>query len=298
MNIQIGTIKRLAFVLVDADGAEVAGLGTTFTVQISKNGGAFAASSGTKAEISSGWYTYELPAAETDTLGPLAIKVTHASIDQQNLVHNVVGYAPATPSGANILSVSEAATCIKGEEDDADMLFLLPLVDAFIKNHTGRDWTLDTTIHPMAKATARLLLVQWHEDPGMGASQTAVITAGLRHNLFELKYLAKSEEISGVPDELLALEQTNIGDEMAVDASILLVFNHQMAAAATSDVRLEDPNGTTVASTNTLDVTSKIMIINPSANLDTGKTYTVVIDHAEDIYGQALDDEVTFSTED
>ena len=48
----------IVFVLVDSSGAEVSGLGTGFTLEISKAGGAFNASAGVKAEISDGWYSY------------------------------------------------------------------------------------------------------------------------------------------------------------------------------------------------------------------------------------------------
>lgn len=76
--------------MVDAAGTEVAGLGGAgLTLQISKNGGAFAASAGTKGEISDGWYTYLSTAAEANTIGPVAIKVTGAGCVQQNLEYTV-----------------------------------------------------------------------------------------------------------------------------------------------------------------------------------------------------------------
>lgn len=79
----------ITFVLVDSDGTEVAGLGATFTLEISKAGGAFAASAGTKAEISDGWYEYTSTAGEADTIGPVSIKVTGAGTIQQNLSYVV-----------------------------------------------------------------------------------------------------------------------------------------------------------------------------------------------------------------
>lgn len=78
----------ICFVLGNTSG-EVSGLGTAFTLEISKNGGAFAAGAGTKAEIGSGWYSYLATDDEADTYGPVAIKITHASIDQQNLEYVV-----------------------------------------------------------------------------------------------------------------------------------------------------------------------------------------------------------------
>lgn len=81
--------NRIVFVMVDATNTEVAGLGAGFTLQISKNGGAFAASAGTKTEISNGWYSYLTTAAEANTLGPVAIMVTGAGCIQQNLEYVV-----------------------------------------------------------------------------------------------------------------------------------------------------------------------------------------------------------------
>lgn len=75
----------IKFVLVDASGNEVLGLGSSFTLQISKAGGAFIASAGTKAEIGLGWYSYIATTGEADTVGPVAISVIGAGTIQQNL---------------------------------------------------------------------------------------------------------------------------------------------------------------------------------------------------------------------
>jgi hypothetical protein len=66
----------------------------------------------------------------------------------------------------NILTDTEAAGVLRKSETDAEMLRLLPLVDAYIKNATGRDWTIDSPIRPEAKNAARILLVKWDTDPG------------------------------------------------------------------------------------------------------------------------------------
>lgn len=79
----------ITFVLIDSDGNEVAGIGSGFTLQLSKAGAAFAGSAGTKAEIGSGWYKYLTTTGEADTVGPVAVKITHASIVQQNLEYVV-----------------------------------------------------------------------------------------------------------------------------------------------------------------------------------------------------------------
>jgi len=79
----------IPFVLVDASNVEVAGLGGVFTVLVSKNGAGFGASAGTKAELAGGWYLYTATAGECDTVGPLALKITGAGCQQQNLVYDV-----------------------------------------------------------------------------------------------------------------------------------------------------------------------------------------------------------------
>lgn len=86
---RLNQANRIVFVMVDSAGVEVAGLGTGFTLTISKNGAAFAASLGTKAEISGGWYTYLATAGEADTVGVVAVSVTGTGCVQQNLEYTV-----------------------------------------------------------------------------------------------------------------------------------------------------------------------------------------------------------------
>lgn len=81
--------NTILFVLVNSSGAEVTGLGGTFTLQISKAGNAFQASAGTKSEVGLGWYKYVATAGEADTAGPVAIVVTGGSVIQQNLEYVV-----------------------------------------------------------------------------------------------------------------------------------------------------------------------------------------------------------------
>lgn len=79
----------IKFVMVDANLIEVPALGATLTVEVSKAGGPFVAGLGVQTETSDGWYEYLLTAAECDTIGPLAVKVTHAATIQQNLEYVV-----------------------------------------------------------------------------------------------------------------------------------------------------------------------------------------------------------------
>src|SRR5688572_9467820 len=81
--------NTILFVLVDASGVEVSGLGSTFVLQLTKAGAAFQASAGTKSETGSGWYKYVATTGEADTPGPLGVKITGAGIIQQNLEYVV-----------------------------------------------------------------------------------------------------------------------------------------------------------------------------------------------------------------
>lgn len=81
--------NRICFVMVDASYTEVAGLGAVYNIFISKNGGAFVAGVGAKAEIGNGWYTYVATAAEADTVGPVSVYLTGAGCIQQNLEYVV-----------------------------------------------------------------------------------------------------------------------------------------------------------------------------------------------------------------
>lgn len=77
--------NTILFVLIDTDGVEVTGLGSAFSLQLSKGGAAFVASAGIKSEVGFGWYRYISTTGEADTPGPIAIVVNHASVVQQNL---------------------------------------------------------------------------------------------------------------------------------------------------------------------------------------------------------------------
>ena len=103
----------------------------------------------------------------------------------------------------HILKVKEAANILRCETDDPNMLMLLSAIDAYIERSTGRDWAADTVIRQEAKSAARILLVQWHEDPGMIVGGTAVLSGGLSACLVQLEalalyyYIFEGSEIAG-----------------------------------------------------------------------------------------------------
>ena len=89
-----------------------------------------------------------------------------------------------------ILTPAEAANTIRSSADDPAMLDLLPSVDEYIKNATGRDWASDATIHQTAKSAARILLATWYDNPAMQMVSTAPFPASLTSALTQLEALA------------------------------------------------------------------------------------------------------------
>lgn len=88
----------------------------------------------------------------------------------------------------SILTPTEAATVLRCETDDQNMLDLLDQVDAFIENATGWKWTQDEVINVTAKSAARMLLVQWHGNPAqLGSESVSVLSFGLNAVLLQLK---------------------------------------------------------------------------------------------------------------
>ncbi len=86
---------------------------------------------------------------------------------------------------ANILTAAEAANFIRTDASDAVMLMLLPLVDKFIQRATGRDWTADSPINDIAKATAGMLLVCWYDNPAQATNEA--VPFGLQSVLAQLE---------------------------------------------------------------------------------------------------------------
>lgn len=91
---------------------------------------------------------------------------------------------------ANVLTAVEAATVLRIDESDQNMLDLLLQVDAYIQNATGRDWTQDNPVRPEAKSAARMLLTMWFENPAMLASGITVLNFGLMAALVHLESIA------------------------------------------------------------------------------------------------------------
>jgi hypothetical protein len=76
--------------MVSALDDKTAVVGAIVTIQISKNGGAFAAAAGSVAEVANGWYVVALSATETNTAGPLIVRATATGADEWRDYHQVI----------------------------------------------------------------------------------------------------------------------------------------------------------------------------------------------------------------
>jgi phi13 family phage major tail protein len=78
---------------------------------------------------------------------------------------------------------------------------------------------------------------------------------------------------------------------IALDAKPVLTFNN--AIANFSNILLMDiTDGVLVSNTMALDITKKILTITPNANLETGKTYNIILSSITDNYGQSLANQI------
>jgi hypothetical protein len=243
------------------------------------------------------YWSVTLPTLTSSGVVSLYITATVGGVSTAEVVEEETTYAgSASTSGTNILTAAEAATVLRCDVSDQNMLDLLPLVDHYIEMATGRDWAADAAIYPEAKTAARILLVRWHEDPGAMAAGEA-LGPGWLAAIAQLEAKALLLESDGVPYEALALvgSMPASGAVAAVTIHPVLIFNHEMAAAATGFVTIEK-NGAAIACTNTLDGTGKIMTLTPGASLSAASSYTIVIDYAPDVYGGTIYKEVGFTT--
>lgn len=90
MQITSGTTPKIPVLMVSTADDKTAVTGATVTVQVSKNGGAFATAAGSVSEVANGWYVVTLSATETNTAGPLLVRATATSADEWRDIHQVV----------------------------------------------------------------------------------------------------------------------------------------------------------------------------------------------------------------
>ena len=114
---------------------------------------------------------------------------------------------------------------------DAVITLLLPQIDAYIRNATGRDWSQDDPISQDAKAAARLLLVKWYEDPGDLTSSANALGWGLRSMLVQLEAKAmryfRFEGLSGAG--AISMPGVRRGDTVSTLTGLIGVSGDQAA---------------------------------------------------------------------
>ena len=84
-------------------------LGSTLTISLSKDGGAFSSISPIVTERGTGWYSLALSSSDIDTLGDLAIHITAPGADDTDLVMWVDDYGSSALAVQNILTDEFAA---------------------------------------------------------------------------------------------------------------------------------------------------------------------------------------------
>lgn len=159
----------------------------------------------------------------------------------------------------NILTAANAAAVLRVAEDDADMLALLPLVDQFIINATGHDWTNDETIRAEAVSAARMLLVMWYENPAQ-VGKVDTLPYGLTNVLAQLEAEAlkyrkyQFEGIDGAGDIYLpgALQ----GDDV-----ISLVGVYGASGDQSSNFESEISDSCYIAQTSGSDLTDQLFVV-------------------------------------
>lgn len=113
---QSSNARPLLFLMVDSGDHLTGKTGLTPDVEISKNGGAFAAPAGAVSEIGSGWYKVAGNAADTGTLGVLALRATDpgAAADPTDTLFEVVAFDPADAMRLGLGALPNAAAAASG----------------------------------------------------------------------------------------------------------------------------------------------------------------------------------------
>ena len=88
---QSTTYTRLFKMISSSDHVSLK-TGAAPVVNISKDGGTFAAAAGTVTEIANGWYKISLTAADTSTVGDLAFYITGSGADDTDFVDQVLTF--------------------------------------------------------------------------------------------------------------------------------------------------------------------------------------------------------------
>lgn len=128
----------------------------------------------------------------------------------------------------NILTATEASQFLRTDASDPVLLMYLPIVDKIIEKGTGRDWTQDNPISPVAKAAAGMLLVQQYDQ-----SDAPVLDIGLRSVMGQLEAEAlkyRKYEFEGIANAgVIPLPGAREGDEVISLVGTYLLSGDQSA---------------------------------------------------------------------
>lgn len=152
---QFSTLYPITFLMVDSTDHVTGKSGLTPTVTISKNGGAFAPSSGAVSEIGNGWYALAGNATDRETLGDLLIHATGTGADPVDDRYCVVPWDPFDAVRLGLTAMPPAAAGAAGG---------MPVLDANLAAAANVTyWAGDAVAGaPALEATAQAIL----EDTG------------------------------------------------------------------------------------------------------------------------------------
>lgn len=130
---QFDTLRPIVWLMVDSTDHISPKTGLSPSVVISKNGGSFAAPTGTITEIGNGWYKLTPTATDVNTLGPLLVHATATGADPVDVEYQVVAYDPYSSTN---LGLSNLDTTISSRADGAyytaDRAAKIDLISAII----------------------------------------------------------------------------------------------------------------------------------------------------------------------
>lgn len=185
--------RRQTFYMVDVTDGETEETGLTISgseCQISKAGGAFANCAGTIAEIANGVYSYELSAAEHNTVGTTFIRINEAAAKKTLIQFPVVANDPYT-LGVTVAAVNSNAI----EEQDfaarntAQSVTANTIRLAAAENFSGKNLVDHTSVHIVSATTGAAqtrCIVGWTSAtdiatvyPGWSPALTGTVTYNL-----------------------------------------------------------------------------------------------------------------------
>lgn len=125
----------------------------------------------------------------------------------------------------NILTADEASRVVMVDSTDERLADVLPQVDSYIQQATGRDWTQDSTIRPEAKAAARLQLALTYDLGAMQPSQINILKSGLVCALNQLESMAVGLQAIGNVNSVIYVEDMKAYIETEALGLNLITYN-------------------------------------------------------------------------